>query len=98
MTRSGIRRHPGLEVIPGLPVEVGDSARCCGQGQDRRPRHQGIGRSAELRPRSGEVGGGHSPTQKSELTVSTIEALQVEPRHLILQILRSDDQFNNGGP
>jgi molybdopterin-dependent oxidoreductase alpha subunit len=36
------------------------------------------------------------PTQsgKAEFTVSTIEALQVPPGHLILQTIRSHDQFN----
>lgn len=32
--------------------------------------------------------------EKAEFTVSTIEALQVPPGHLILQTIRSHDQFN----
>ncbi len=36
------------------------------------------------------------PTEsgRAEFTVSTIEALQVPPGHLILQTMRSHDQFN----
>jgi molybdopterin-dependent oxidoreductase alpha subunit len=36
----------------------------------------------------------HTTSGRAEFTISTIEALQVPPRHLILQTVRSHDQFN----
>jgi len=36
----------------------------------------------------------HTASGRAEFTVSSIEALQIPPGHLVLQTLRSHDQYN----